>query len=72
MPKSIMAQRDGSLPEFPKLPSLHGSEVPATPFPAPAACSGLAGLHSYEAGSPQTHTSDLSQSPLDVPSVKVA
>lgn len=72
MPQSIMAQRDWSLPEFQKLPSLHGSEVPATPFPAAAAWSGLAGLHGYEAGSPLADTSDLSQSPLDVPSVKVA
>lgn len=45
-PKSIMEQRNWLFPEFQNLPSLHGSETPATPFPAPATWRSLAGLQS--------------------------
>lgn len=41
------------------------------PFPA-SAWSSFAHLHSCEAGSPQGYRSDLSQSPLNIPLVKVA
>ena len=68
IPKSIMEHWDRSLPENQRLPSLHGSEVPAMPFPA--AWVALLAYKAVRLGVPRGTQirSDLSQSPLDVPS----